>query len=79
MALKFVNETTANVVIERLDNLLGINDAGTVNIGSIRDVYTGTEILANCVGFSTQVVERQRRAITHQAVIEAKKDGGPTV
>jgi hypothetical protein len=74
--LKFTNhETESRVVIDRLSDLLGINEKGEVTIDSIHGLRTATDILATFINFSAQVVERQRRQITYRGVIDAKKSG----
>jgi hypothetical protein len=75
MPLKLTNQATAAVVMQRLDKTLGINEKGEVTLGFVNTLDTCADILSTVIGFSTQVVEMQRRAITRRAVIDAKKTG----
>lgn len=76
--MQFTNSAVASIIIDRLTSILGVNEKGEVTLGFGTAFQTCIDILATCVGFSAVVVDLQRRAITHRAVIDAKKAGNFT-
>jgi len=62
-------------ILQRLDNILGINEKGEVTLGFGTEFNTCVDVLTRCFAFSRHVPETQQRAIVRRAVIEAKKAG----
>lgn len=73
--LRFTNQATGSFVIDRLNRILGVNEKGEVTLSFGLDFETSTDLLVDCVEFSTEVPGLQRRAIVRRVVLDLKKSG----
>ncbi len=74
--LKWTNQGTSDLVLDRVNNLLGVNEQGEVTLGWVPRIFdSAAEILASCITFSPELSESRRVAITRRALIDAKKAG----
>jgi len=74
--LKWTNQGTSDLVLDRVNNLLGVNEKGEVTLGWGPRVFeSAAEILAGCITYSPDLSESRRVAITRRALIDAKKAG----
>ena len=71
--LKWTNPGTSDLVLDRLNNILGVNEQGEVTLGWGRVFESAAEILAACVTYSPDLSEARRVAFTRRALIDAKK------
>lgn len=75
MSLKFTNQATGTLVIDRLDKMLGLNEKGEVTLGFGTAFETSVDLLADCIEFSTELPRRQRPAIVRRVTVDLKKSG----
>src|SRR2546422_884367 len=72
--LKWTSPATVDLVLDRLNKLLGVNEKGEVTVGWGPGVFESlSEILAGCIEYPADLSVSRRASLTQRAVLEAKR------
>src|SRR2546421_5073501 len=73
--LKWTHPATSDLVLDRLDKILGVNDKGEVTLGWPGIFESLAELLADHISYSIELSAARRAQITRRALIDARKAG----